>query len=81
MHVAFHKFFVQVNLIEITSDWVRNNIQVVETSNIFMATEELQELQLTEQSLAQDLFGKDVRDFFDGHEVFLAVRHTIIVLC
>lgn len=46
---------------------MRHNVQVVETSDVLVTSEELQQLQLTERPFAENGFGKDIGDLLDGY--------------
>lgn len=52
MHVTLHELLVQVDVIEVVSDRIVHDVQVVEACDVVVAPEKLQKLELSERSLA-----------------------------
>ena len=80
VHVALHELLVEVYFVEVAGERVGHDVQVVETGDVLVAPEELEEFELAQRSLAQDFFGKNVGDFLDGHEVAVVGPRPVVVL-
>lgn len=73
VHVTFHQLLVKIDLVEVASGRVGDNVQVIQASDVLMTTEELQKLNLTKRTLAKDFLGKDVGDLLDGNVIAVAL--------
>ena len=64
--VAFHDLFVQIGLVEIVGS---RDVHVVETGDIPVAPEVLQELDLPEGTFGENLLAEDIGHLLDGNAV------------
>jgi hypothetical protein len=62
--IAFHQLLIGVAFVEVI--WA-GNVHVIETGNISVSSEVLQELDFAQGTLGQDLLAEDIGDLLDGH--------------
>lgn len=62
--VCLHELFVEVYFVK-DSIRLKDNVHIIEASNILVATEVVEELDFSETSLGEDFLGTDIRNLFD----------------